>query len=73
MADDPVAIVVVRYFEQAVAEPIELVRAYGTSERVEGTAGYAAELAQRAGLKPVRTTADATRVWVKDPDAWTAE
>jgi hypothetical protein len=72
MTDDPVAIVLVRYFENASAEPIELVRAYGGSERVEGTAGYAAELAQKAGLKPVPTT-DATRLWVKDPAAWNSQ
>jgi hypothetical protein len=62
--DDPLALVSVRYFERARAEAIELSYAYGGSERVDGTAGYAADVAYRAGLRP-SPTSDGTRLWVK--------
>ena len=71
MTDDALAIVLVRYFEHVRAEAIELGYAHGGSERVDGTAGYAADVANRAGLKPVPTP-DATRLWVKDPDTWSS-
>ncbi len=69
MADDPLAITVIRHFEHARTEAIEIERAYGGRERVDGTAGYAAELAESAGLTSVATP-DATRIWVKDPSIW---
>ena len=69
MTDDPLAIVSVRYIERASTESIELGYAFGGSERIDGTAGYAAELARKAGLKSVPTP-DATRLWVKDPATW---
>ena len=72
MSDDPLATVSVRYFDHARAEAIELGYAHGGSERIDGTAGYAAELARKAGLKAV-PTADGTRLWVKDPDTWTSQ
>ena len=69
MTDDPLAIVSVRHFEHARTEAIELGYAHGGSERIEGSAGDAAELARKAGLKAV-TTSDETRLWVKYPDTW---
>jgi len=62
--DDPLALVSVRFFERARGESIELNYAYGGSERVDGTAGYAADVAYRAGLRP-SPTSDGTRLWVK--------
>ena len=69
MSGDPLATVSVRYFDHARSEAIELTCANGGSERIEGTAGDAAELARKAELKAVPTT-DGTRLWVKDLDAW---
>ncbi|HYA67697.1 MAG TPA: hypothetical protein VED63_03095 [Acidimicrobiales bacterium] len=72
MADDPLSIVKVRYLDQERAQAIELTYGHGGSERVDGTAGYAADLARKAGLTFVPTS-DATRLWVKDPAIWDPE
>jgi len=64
---DPLALVSVRYFERARSNAIELTHTYGGSERVDGTAGYAGDVAYRAGLRP-SPTSDGTRLWVKVPE-----
>jgi len=69
MADDPLAVVSIRYFDHARVEAIEVGYAHGGTERIDGSAGYAAELARKAGLTSV-VTPDATRLWVADPDGW---